>query len=330
MVLGGLWLFVSRNKRDNWSILVLNLARRKDRRRYCAHQYKEYPHQFVDAIDGRHLVGTPPAEESPLLPGEIGCYFSHVKALGLIVSQNLDYALVVEDDVVFSESFLPENIHNIVKEAPQGWMAIALGNNLTPMEKTYKRHSIGRLNHDLYGAYAIVYSRNGAKKVLANVPNRLTDPFDTWLGRTIPLHFVSPSVAFVHDVKDSDTLVAIIEHPYNTMTCEGFVSKYLKPNSNHLIQYGEGFVNLSCRINRLSMSVLKVLNAFDNQIGATSNLGSRPMLVDCFHHTDKADWDKMLVAASMTAMRHRYASVHTLLFGGSSRAFGIYLAFYTS
>ena len=41
----------------------------------------------------------------PLSFGEIGCYMSHLKACRKLVADDLDYAIILEDDVVLTEKF---------------------------------------------------------------------------------------------------------------------------------------------------------------------------------------------------------------------------------
>ena len=68
------------------------------------------PFEFVDAVDGRR--GLPPEYESQidrplaqkkggiLSDAEFACALSHINIYRRIVSENIDYALVLEDDAV--------------------------------------------------------------------------------------------------------------------------------------------------------------------------------------------------------------------------------------
>jgi glycosyl transferase, family 25 len=73
------------------------------------------PHERVSAIDARERITLVrrvvhrdfqfvPAERA-LTDGEICCYLSHVAALKRVVRQNLQMAMIFEDDVVFDDRF---------------------------------------------------------------------------------------------------------------------------------------------------------------------------------------------------------------------------------
>ena len=57
--------------------------------------------QGVDMIAFRRNVGR------EVLPGEIGCYASHLKVWQALLDSNHEVAVVLEDDVVFHDDFLP-------------------------------------------------------------------------------------------------------------------------------------------------------------------------------------------------------------------------------
>ncbi|KAI8112071.1 hypothetical protein M9434_003395 [Picochlorum sp. BPE23] len=268
-----------------------------------------------------------------MLPGEIGCYLSHIKALERIVCRRLDYALVLEDDVIFSDGFSPSHVQDIVRTAPSGWLAIALGNNLTPMQPQYKSYTLEILQQDLYGAYAILYSLEGAQKILAGFHGIVEEPFDIWLGRTIPMYFMSPSVAFVKDIEDSDTIVSVREEPHHFISCDEFKSQQLEARSappSEIVSSRLKGLSFMLDPSNLPLSAGKLLKNLDNQIGDSNILSDIPIIVQCFERDPRMNWQRMLKLASFSAMSRRYAADNKLLFGGSSRDFGVYVAFYAA
>jgi len=109
---------------------------------------------------------------SPLRPGEVGCYASHLEALRTVVEQELECALILEDDAVLPGDLVPI-LRNILTTVPAGWDIVQLCRNPSRAVKP-----IAVLGH---GAKLVRYSRvpetttgylvslSGARKFLAPV-----------------------------------------------------------------------------------------------------------------------------------------------------------------
>jgi glycosyl transferase, family 25 len=124
---------------------------------------------------------------SPLLPGEIGCYASHLLASAEILKRNIPYAAVVEDDVGI-EPDATAALAELVTALPPRWDIVKLCNRRPVravlclqhlqsgrMLVRYTRHPI------LAGAYLI--SATGAAKLTAPRPRTLPidiDFFHPW------------------------------------------------------------------------------------------------------------------------------------------------------
>lgn len=103
---------------------VINLARSDDRRAYIKSQLSGLgvSYEIVDAIDGRELDFTDPetgglvdysaVRSGALLPGEIGCALSHLRAYEKVLADGADSALILEDDVV-----LPPDLPSLAADA---------------------------------------------------------------------------------------------------------------------------------------------------------------------------------------------------------------------
>jgi glycosyl transferase family 25 len=168
-------------------------------RRVPAVDGKALPKSFAsdfDEVSFRLLHGKTP------MPAEIGCYFSHLRALEEIVSGDAPYAVIVEDDIEFTADFMPfiEALARI-----SGWDAVKLVNHRTPLFRPFRqvhsRYSIGRCAHGPLGsAAAYVVSRQGAGKLLVALrPMRL--PYDValergWCGNYAIFTTDRPLVAF--------------------------------------------------------------------------------------------------------------------------------------
>lgn len=103
---------------DKWPILVISLNSSADRRAEVTLQMQNsgLPFAFIDAIDGRsglpaeceHLVDRKMVLERrgyPMSDGELACAISHRKGYLKVVEENLDGAIILEDDVILTDRF---------------------------------------------------------------------------------------------------------------------------------------------------------------------------------------------------------------------------------
>jgi glycosyl transferase, family 25 len=103
-------------------VFVISLERALDRRQYMHNQLKKLniDYEIINAVDYQKLSEndfqtlcheTAISEGSYLNKGLLACSLSHVKVLQRIISDNLDMALIIEDDAE-----LPSNIDSILVE----------------------------------------------------------------------------------------------------------------------------------------------------------------------------------------------------------------------
>ncbi|MFK4824155.1 glycosyltransferase family 25 protein [Paenochrobactrum sp. BZR 588] len=148
----------------------------------------------VEAVDGRHLdkVQLTNFDEASFrrlhgktpLPGEIGCYFSHLKALQIIADGDDNCAVIIEDDVLFANDF-----NEVIEELQdiQGWDVIKLINNRVKFFQskyvTIGGVDVGCCMHGPLGcAGGYMVTRDGAKKLL-NTISKMELPYDVALER---------------------------------------------------------------------------------------------------------------------------------------------------
>lgn len=100
---------------------VINLERSKDRREYMElllRPYKCLDIEIVEAVDGRTLTGTQIKREfdcskyesinlRKVRSGEIGCTLSHQKCYRKIIEEDIQSAMIFEDDLIINENFAP-------------------------------------------------------------------------------------------------------------------------------------------------------------------------------------------------------------------------------
>jgi glycosyl transferase family 25 len=116
--------------------LVINLDRSPNRLKKISAQLDRLGlnWQRVTAVDGATLnmdditvLDTPRFHQQhgkPPLPGELGCYLSHIKALEALLSTDHEWGLILEDDADLGDG-LPAVI-NALLEQPQAWDLVKL------------------------------------------------------------------------------------------------------------------------------------------------------------------------------------------------------------
>lgn len=177
-------------------VYVINLARSSQR----WDDVKASADQFgielrrVEAVEGKLLkadelsdfdeAGFRRRHGKIALPAEIGCYFSHIKALETIIADHEAFAVIVEDDVLFTPDFLPF-ISSVTKL--HGWDVIKLVNHRTAAYRRFGQveggNSIGRCLHGPLGSSAAyLVTRKGAIKLL-DALKPMSLPYDVALER---------------------------------------------------------------------------------------------------------------------------------------------------
>ncbi|WP_341875476.1 glycosyltransferase family 25 protein [Enterobacter hormaechei] len=88
---------------------IVNLKHSLERRAKMECQLSELniAYEFIEAVDGRKMTETELRNVTretnyAFLPGEVGCALSHQKIYKRIIDENIDAALILEDDVVLN------------------------------------------------------------------------------------------------------------------------------------------------------------------------------------------------------------------------------------
>lgn len=170
----------------NVRVFLINLDRSPDRLAIFERQAKSVGLGFVrfPAIDGLGQVPEWLRDQFPstsgLKPGEIGCYASHLCICKTMVEQELDTAIILEDDINFVPDF--ERIAAAaIERAPHGWDIIHLSSDFK--RAAYPVAQLSEPSYDVVryarmpaGSAAYAISRAGAMKLLK--PGPRTIPFD--------------------------------------------------------------------------------------------------------------------------------------------------------
>jgi len=177
-------------------VYAINLERSKDRWEALRTSATNFSIDLrrVEAVEGKLLdkselqnfdeAGFRRCHGKIVMPAEIGCYFSHIRALETITAAGDPWAVIVEDDICFTPEFTP--FLNAATKL-QGWDVIKLVNHRTasyrPFQNLHKDFSIGRCLHGPLGSSAAyIVTLEGAKRLLSAIkPMRL--PYDVALER---------------------------------------------------------------------------------------------------------------------------------------------------
>ncbi len=175
-----------------FKVFLINLDTSEDRLALCKKEFEKLNVEFerVSAVYGKDLseqdiercydeVGNTRKYKKPLSSGEVGCYLSHIKCWQKIVDEELDYALILEDDFILDEAF---NEFKSIMPKLVNWDFIRLAFSCKNLGIS-KRETITN-EHDLVyyrkvpiNTLAQAVSLQGAKKLLNNT-KRFSRPVD--------------------------------------------------------------------------------------------------------------------------------------------------------
>ena len=219
-------------------IFIINLEQDKERfKNICSqlHSYNFYNYERVNAIYGKNVYHN---YNTKLRPSQLGCYLSLLKTCGKIVEQNLEHAIILEDDVTLTEWF--SKLEEIIKTLPITFDVCWIGNSRGYFQRNtcdlipnyeYDKLSKYKINNYIYkidylnvpnynypvGTYGLVISKKGAYKIVSD-KNHFIQPSDMYLVKNINLEKYM-------------TVPSIITHCYNFGSNISDVPVYLKKNS---------------------------------------------------------------------------------------------------
>ena len=180
-------------------IFVISLPGTDERRSYISEQLGKLglPFSFFDAVNGYELDVLSHENYNgkkrrllfgkDLTQGELGCFLSHKKIYQKICNDNLESAVILEDDVILHEDF-PKILSTLSKHQDHFDLVRFLGSpkvmkrggrKLIPLNDPYW---LIRMPTAPGGAHATLVTQNGAQKLLHSM-QRTAYPIDTLLGR---------------------------------------------------------------------------------------------------------------------------------------------------
>jgi len=218
---------------------LINLKRRPDRldKFNKISPIKDY--KLIYGFDGQNIKNEYDNDKvnkfTNLRPGEIGCFISHLRIYETIVKDNIDYALIMEDDAKFCDNF-NEKLQNLIKNI-KDYDILYIGGRFTPnfsmnpdnytkitdniVQHKYNDNYIfnkNPTNNDLTfridtdrTTHSYIISKNICKLLLDvfNKSNNIDIPIDFWIIETlhynnIKIYSCNPLLCYSDLVGDSD------------------------------------------------------------------------------------------------------------------------------
>ena len=200
---------------------VINLERSPQRLQRIKSQLDDQRVAFsrLLAVDGVELLDSdvtglysfddPDAHYKQLNKGEIGCYLSHINAWQAIVDQQLDYAIILEDDVKLTGDI--NKLFDVVNQMPKDWDYIKMAEH-SRKRRVEHRQSFADFERITYSKVpartcAQIVSFEGAKKLLA-YQHKILRPIDIdlqyWWEKDLRIFGLMPYLAEPNEDFGSD------------------------------------------------------------------------------------------------------------------------------
>ncbi|MBP0439647.1 glycosyltransferase family 25 protein [Tianweitania sediminis] len=167
-------------------VFFINLDRSPERRAFMMDQLEALGVSFerIAAVDGKTADLTRHAG-SPLTQTEIACFLSHRDCWKRIVDLDLDYGLILEDDVRLSPRFAAVASDTAWLNPLNGLAKLDTSGRKVLLERQSKEGPAGlrfhRLRSEHTGCAGYIISRGKAREFLGRSSARLTEPVDLFV-----------------------------------------------------------------------------------------------------------------------------------------------------
>jgi len=173
---------------------IINLKESTDRRAYMIDEMKKtgLEYEFFDAVNGKDIPNIDEiyAKEISfkkirkiLTYGEIGCAMSHLLIYKKMIDENIEQALILEDDIIVSSDF--KRICNELLKIKKKNYIILLGQSDTQvLKKIYReaiapKYALAKIFDSGYGAYGYIID-NAAARVMYSINYPILYESDRW------------------------------------------------------------------------------------------------------------------------------------------------------
>lgn len=164
---------------------MINSLKRRD---YISKLFKDSNISFIffNAFDGFAYTQNDFERLFNLSSGEIGCLYSHLNLYKKIIDENIQEAIILEDDIILSKSFLKFHENWIKCKKKPIFDILKLGysdsqyfiydqpvNVNVFTTRKYCKLNISRPNEISFGSYAYVITNNGARQMIKLISKKL-------------------------------------------------------------------------------------------------------------------------------------------------------------
>lgn len=165
---------------------IVNLKENIDRRDAMKKQldHANLNYQFIEAVKGADLTDEQIKSKVLNYPdcfltkGEIGCALSHIKIYQQMVNDNIEYALILEDDAVIPQN-IEETINHIIQQDINSKSNVYLLSKVISYIENKKLHSNIYQAYHACGTHGYLINLNAAKKLLGSL-NPVRYEADMW------------------------------------------------------------------------------------------------------------------------------------------------------
>lgn len=191
-------------------IFVVNLKRSSERREYMQKLLKDFPYpwEFFEAVDGKEIKNLSKVYSEKkamhfygkgLTQGEVGCALSHLAIYKKMVDENIDAALILEDDIIIEKDFLEVVAALRIKKTDNDIVLLGQSDEKAIKQVWGKKISTYQKLHRLlnygYGAYAYIIDKRAAEKLYTlNFPVKVPSDFWNYFSRYVNIFVVEPNV----------------------------------------------------------------------------------------------------------------------------------------
>lgn len=188
---------------------IVNLERSIERKQYMIDLLQSIgfnDYEFLKAVDGRALTPEELCEVFDmetsfkrygrnLSRGEIGCTLSHFKCYQTIVENNIECALILEDDIsILRDMSILDELEHLMK-SPEPMVVFLSGDFWYYTKETFLQYELVSV-FDAVGTYAYAINHSAAKLILEknNRPSNVADSWALYRSQGISLKAFYPYV----------------------------------------------------------------------------------------------------------------------------------------
>ncbi len=175
---------------------------------------KELTKEYIRSVANQSMAKKYLGRELAL--GEIGVALSQLSIYQEMIENDIEVALVLEDDVNFT--FNPHQLTKIVAQFPLNWECVMLGHHtkrsrvIDTLESSWnqkklsEKYKLVRFAENPIGAYGYLINLAGAHKMLSEY-EIIYKPIDDWDDKKLNIYGVIPSMIVVDEIFIDDSLL---------------------------------------------------------------------------------------------------------------------------